>query len=117
MLEKNGKLTPKEFQQIKSHVYYTKNILRSIKGLEEIAEIAGNHHEKLDGSGYPEKLRAADLSTLDCVMTVGDIFQALTEQRPYREGLDPENALKIIEKDVQANKLCYDAFSQLKAAF
>ncbi|WP_353894210.1 HD domain-containing phosphohydrolase [Proteinivorax hydrogeniformans] len=115
ILEKNGRLTFEEFQSIKRHPYYTKHIIRSVQGMEEIASIAGEHHEKLDGTGYPEKLNYNSLSHYSRVMAVGDIFQALTEFRPYREGLTPQEAVKIIKKDVEANKLCYDAFSELNA--
>lgn len=97
ILEKKGKLTESEFYKIKAHPYYTKLILKQIKGLEEISEWAGNHHEKLNGSGYPEKLDYNNLSKEDQIIALSDIYQALTEDRPYREGLSSNKAINIME--------------------
>jgi len=98
ILEKPGKLTQAEFQIIKSHPYYTKLILKQIEGIEDIAEWAGNHHEKLNGRGYPEKLNGSRISREDEIIAIADIYQALTEDRPYRKGLEPLTAInKMIE--------------------
>ncbi|MEG2082167.1 MAG: HD domain-containing phosphohydrolase, partial [Oscillospiraceae bacterium] len=84
IIDKPGKLDDKEFDIIKSHTFYTRKILQGVKGLEDICEWASNHHEKLDGSGYPYGMSAKTLS-LECqLMTCLDIYQALTEERPYR---------------------------------
>lgn len=96
ILDKPGKLTSKEFQVIKSHPYYTKIILKQVKGLETIAEWAGNHHEKLDGSGYPERKSCKEITREDQIIAVSDIYQALTESRPYRNGLSRRAAMSII---------------------
>lgn len=96
ILEKPGKLTKEEFSLIKSHVYYTKLILKQIEGIEDIAEWAGNHHEKLNGKGYPERLDDKSLTKEDQVIAFADIFQALTEDRPYRKGLAPNKAIDIM---------------------
>ncbi|WP_202710781.1 HD-GYP domain-containing protein [Sporosalibacterium faouarense] len=97
ILEKSSKLTKEEFEVIKSHPYYTKIILQQINGLEDIAEWAGNHHEKLNGKGYPEKLDAIRMTNEDQILAVADIYQALTEDRPYRGGMSRNKAMEILK--------------------
>lgn len=111
ILDKNGSLTPEEFSTIKEHAYYTRIILDSIGGIDDIAQWASNHHEKLDGTGYPCGLTANELS-LECrILCVCDIYQALTEDRPYRKGLEISEAIAIINDMVNDNKLCGKAAS------
>ncbi|MGB9809716.1 MAG: HD domain-containing phosphohydrolase, partial [Caldanaerobacter sp.] len=105
ILDKPGKLTEEEFMIMKSHVYYTKIILKEIDGIDDIAEWAANHHEKLDGSGYPEGLKGYEMGDIDKHLAVCDIFQALTEDRPYRKGMNTMEAIRIIEKEVKNGKL------------
>lgn len=99
---------------MKSHVYYTKIILKEIGGIDEIAEWAANHHEKLDGSGYPEGLRGYEMGDIDKHIAVCDIFQALTEDRPYRKGMSTKEAIRIIEKEVKNGKLNEESLEILK---
>ncbi|SET20542.1 HD-GYP domain-containing protein [Anaerobranca gottschalkii] len=113
ILEKPGKLTDEEFNIIKSHVYFTKHILSQVEGLEEISQIAGNHHEKLDGSGYAEGLTNEQLSYYDKILALGDIYQALTEERPYRKGDEPERALEKLKVLVDKGLLCGEGFQAL----
>lgn len=96
IIDKPGKLTAEEFDTIKSHTYYTRKIIESVKGFEDICEWASNHHEKLDGTGYPYGFNETGLSFEDKLMACMDIYQALTEERPYREGLSHEKACEIL---------------------
>lgn len=96
ILDKNGKLTEEEFAIIKSHTYYTRQALEKIDGFEEIVEWASNHHEKLDGKGYPYQMTKDKLCFDSRLMTCLDIYQALTEDRPYREGMGHEKAMDIL---------------------
>ncbi len=98
ILEKPGPLNKEEFQFLKQHVYHTYMILNSIEGFELISEWAAFHHERLDGTGYPFKLTAGDLSVGARIMAVADVFTALTEARPYREPLPREKVRLIMEK-------------------
>lgn len=109
ILEKPTKLTPSEYAVIRSHVYYTKLILSHVKGLQLIAEWAGNHHERMDGNGYADRLPAGDLGLEDRLLAVCDVYQALTEERPYRSGEFPRKALEIIESMVRSGGLCPEA--------
>jgi putative nucleotidyltransferase with HDIG domain len=114
ILDKPDKLTEEEFMVMKSHVYYTKVILKEIGGIDEIAEWAANHHEKLDGSGYPEGLKGYEMGDIDKHLAVCDIFQALTEDRPYRKGMSTKEAINIIEKEVKNGKLNGESLEVLK---
>ncbi len=85
ILEKPSSLTTDEFLIVQKHTYYTKIALERIPNFENITMWASFHHEKLNGTGYPEKLHDYELSFESRLMTVLDIYQALTEDRPYRE--------------------------------
>jgi len=102
ILDKNGKLTDEEMDLMKSHVYYTKKALSNIEGFEYISKIAANHHEKLNGSGYPYGLKEEDLTFKEKLMGCLDIYQALTEDRPYRDGLGHTKTIEIM-KDMVKN--------------
>ncbi len=96
ILNKNGPLEPEERFSIEKHTYYSRWILKRIKGFEKIADWGSNHHEKLNGSGYPYGKKADELDTISRLIAIVDIYQALTESRPYREGMDDERAWAII---------------------
>jgi HD-GYP domain-containing protein (c-di-GMP phosphodiesterase class II) len=101
-----GSLTPEEYRQIQSHVVHTYQFLRQIpwtKELSRIPEIARSHHEKLDGSGYPAGRDAADIPVQTRMMTISDIFDALTSRdRPYKPALPAERALDILTQERRA---------------
>ncbi len=96
ILDKPGKLTKQEMAIMKSHTYYTYFVINTIGGLQQIAEWAAYHHERLDGSGYPFHCAAAELSTGARIVMVADIFTALAEDRPYRKGMTKDAILQII---------------------
>jgi HD-GYP domain-containing protein (c-di-GMP phosphodiesterase class II) len=94
------------------HPALTSAILSRVKQFHELAYVAGAHHEKMDGSGYPGKLRRRDLPIEARILAVADIFGALIEDRPYRRGFDPEGALAILANDMPG-KLDVDCFLAL----
>lgn len=98
ILEKPGPLTPDEYEIMKRHVVMTWEILENVHGLEEVTRWAACHHEKLDGSGYPRGYRAHDLSFECRLMGCCDIYQALTEDRPYRAGMAHDQTMDILRK-------------------
>ncbi len=100
ILDKPGKLSDEEFRAIKTHPVHTLRILERAPCFAELADLAANHHEKLDGSGYPRSLRAGDLDVPMRVLAVADVYEALTADRPYRGPMAPEEALGIIDRDV-----------------
>ena len=109
-----GSLTPGERQEIESHVVHTYNFLRQIpwgRTYKDIPEIAGAHHEKLDGSGYPFGLSAGEIPAPTKMMTISDIYDALTARdRPYKRAVPEERALEILELEVKDGHLDADLF-------
>lgn len=105
ILEKPGKLTRQEFAMIKMHSYLTFTLLDSVRGLEEVARIAGSHHEKLDGSGYPFHIENDEISTSSRIVAVSDVFTALAEDRPYRNGLASGQIKRIMQDMVTKRHL------------
>ncbi|HKV96227.1 MAG TPA: HD domain-containing phosphohydrolase [Gammaproteobacteria bacterium] len=107
-----GSLSAEERREIEAHVLHTYNFLRRIPWPEELAaipEIAGAHHEKLDGSGYPRGRTEADIPLASRLMTVADIYDALTAtDRPYRKSLPSERAFRVLEDEAQQGKLDSD---------
>ncbi len=93
ILEKPGTLTPEEFAIMKGHTYYTYHIINTIGGLKDIAEWAAYHHEKMDGSGYPFHHGGEKLTAGSRIMAVADIFTAISEDRPYRSGMEPADII------------------------
>ena len=99
ILEKPGKLTDEEFNIIKEHAYFTYMLLKDVRGFEQIAVWAAYHHEKLNGSGYPFRLGEEALPLGSRIMAVADIFSAITEERPYRKGMDRERAIRVLREN------------------
>jgi HD-GYP domain-containing protein (c-di-GMP phosphodiesterase class II) len=109
-----GSLDDNERREIESHVVHTFNFLAQIpwtKELRQIPMIARAHHEKLDGTGYPFKLGAPEIPVQSRMMTISDIYDALSaSDRPYKKALPPEKSLDIIAAEVKRNLLDEDLF-------
>jgi putative nucleotidyltransferase with HDIG domain len=117
ILEKPGKLTPEEWTIMRMHPAYTRIILRNIRGFDQLAYIAAAHHERLDGTGYPEGLTAESMSIPARIIAVADVYQALTEKRPYRESLPLDVVFEMMDRDVphRLDPECLRALKQSKA--
>jgi putative nucleotidyltransferase with HDIG domain len=99
ILNKPGKLTEKEFIVMKQHVVDSYNILQKTKGLSQISlDVAGQHHEKYDGSGYPHALKGDAISLYGQMAAITDVYDALTVDRCYHEGKEPSEVLKLLLK-------------------
>ncbi len=109
---RRGSLTPAERVEIESHVSHTRDFLAMLRWPEELAgvpSIAGAHHEKLNGTGYPQGLIGDEIPLASRVMTVCDIYDALTAMdRPYKRSMGSEEALNILEKEASAKLLDED---------
>jgi HD-GYP domain-containing protein (c-di-GMP phosphodiesterase class II) len=114
ILDKRGPLTDAEYARIKDHPLLTRRILERVPGFSELAPVAGAHHERLDGSGYPRGLAAAELTMPMRVLAVADAYEALTSARPYRSACGSERALELIRAEVP-QRLDRDAFAALEA--
>ena len=106
ILEKPGKLTTEEFNVVKEHPYYTSLVLLGIDGFDDIRHWACNHHEKLNGNGYPFHFSSKDLDTGDRILAVADIFSAITEERPYRAGMTRNQAADVLRDNVKSDAIC-----------
>ncbi len=98
ILEKEGRLSDQEYRLIKQHSYQTYMALYEVTGLGDIVEWASFHHERLNGSGYPFGLHADKLSEGARLMAVADIFTAIIEDRPYRQGMKKTQVIALLEK-------------------
>jgi putative nucleotidyltransferase with HDIG domain len=98
ILDKPGKLTEEEFAIVKEHPRLSREILARIRPFQEMAAIAGAHHERLNGSGYPDRLCESDLSLEAKLVAVADFYRALVEDRPYRPGMTHQEAMAILGK-------------------
>jgi HD-GYP domain-containing protein (c-di-GMP phosphodiesterase class II) len=105
ILLKPGKLSEVELQIVRAHPYYTQRVLERVEGLEDITFWASNHHEKLDGNGYPFGRAADNLSMGSRIIAVADVFTALAEDRPYRAGMNKEESREVFQEMVKEGKL------------
>jgi HD-GYP domain-containing protein (c-di-GMP phosphodiesterase class II) len=110
LLNKPGKLTPEEFQVVKSHVIYgvdelTSLIYEGVKIPKEAPSVALNHHERFNGTGYPSnkkgdyKIGYGGLNLFSRIVAIADIYSALLMRRSYKDPIPPEKALEIMKKD------------------
>lgn len=106
---KRGSLTPKEYDEITSHVVHTFKFLSNIpwgKAFRRVPLIAGAHHERLNGTGYPNRLRAEEIPVQSKMMSISDIYDALTaSDRPYKKAVPVERAIDILEYGVKDQHL------------
>lgn len=109
-----GSLSPEEREQIESHVSHTYEFLSLIpwtRNLANLPDIAFAHHEKLDGTGYPRRLSGQEIPVQSRIMTIADIYDALTApDRPYKKAVPTERALNILEEEATAGKIDRDLF-------
>lgn len=100
ILLKNGKLTEAEFAVIKEHPVVGERICKSLKSFALVLPMIRHHHEKQDGSGYPDGLSGDQIPTTACILQVVDVFDALTTKRPYKDAFSIESALKTMQEEV-----------------
>ncbi|MCE5193837.1 MAG: HD-GYP domain-containing protein, partial [Nitrospiraceae bacterium] len=98
ILDKPYRLTPKEFEMIRSHTYYTYSILDTLENFDTINTWGAYHHERIDGKGYPFHYKGDVLSLGSRIMCVADVFTALAEERPYRKGMSKEELMSIMSR-------------------
>src|SRR4051794_20855683 len=111
ILDKPGKLTAAEFAKVREHPVVTRRVLERVPGFGTLAPVAAAHHERLDGSGYPEGLTAEELTLPMRLLAVADVYEALTSERPYRAAMRSDQALEIIR--VESHALDQDAAAAL----
>ena len=113
ILDKPGRLSRAEFARVREHPAITVRILERVPSFRHLAPLAGAHHERLDGDGYPRGLTRAALTPPMRMLAVGDVYEALTSDRPYRPARSSDEALEIMRADVPG-RLDGEAFSALE---
>ena len=113
ILDKPGPLDPLEWAAMQRHAHFTEQILGRISAFGALARVAGAHHEKLDGTGYPRGLDARHIRLETRIITTADIFDALTADRPYRAAMTVGDALRIMQDGV-GTAIDADCFAALK---
>ena len=106
-----------EFSKMKNHAGYTYLILSEVNDFEEIRDWAAFHHEKLNGKGYPFGKTAAELNEPERIMACIDIYQALTEDRPYKKGLSHEKTCEMLDDMAQKGFVDSDISKKIRECF
>lgn len=123
ILTKPGKLTTEEFEEIKMHTVYGEKIIGDSVNLKLAAEVARNHHERYDGSGYPDQKAGEQIPISARIVCLADIYDALRSERPYKKGFSHDEAYQIITKgDGRVEPSHFDpmvlnAFKNIQEAF
>ncbi len=115
VLDKAGQLDIAEWAEVRKHAELTEAILSRINAFGQLARIAGAHHERLDGGGYPRGLKAEDIPLETRIITMADIFDAITAERPYRGAIPIPQTLEMMAKTV-GTAIDADCFEALKRA-
>ena len=115
ILDKPAKLTTQEMYIVKQHPYYTHRILSMVPGLEEVNTYASLHHERLDGQGYPFRKRTIPLGSR--IIAVADVFTAIAEKRPYRDGMSRAQSLAVLDQFSRDGALDGDVVSLVRENF
>jgi HD-GYP domain-containing protein (c-di-GMP phosphodiesterase class II) len=97
-LNKPARLTSAEFLMVKAHPVITAQIVGKIEALAHLVPIIRHHHERWDGTGYPDGLKGDDIPLLARILAVADGFEAMTSERPYRRARSEEEALAELKK-------------------
>lgn len=115
ILEAPRALSQTEMSKMRTHSYMTYNILQDIGELDNIAHWAAQHHERLDGEGYPFRLKSEKLDMESRIISVADVYQALAQKRPYRDSLAPMEIFSILDTMVNEGKLDGDVVAVARA--
>jgi DNA-binding CsgD family transcriptional regulator len=113
---KRGALNPSETARVQLHAYHTQRILTVSPALRDSGEVAGLHHERIDGSGYHRSLPAAALPLGARLLAAAEVYQSITEERSWRSGFEPSGAAREVQREVSSGKLDRRAVDAVLAA-
>ena len=103
ILNKQGPLTKDEFEIVKKHPIYSAEIIDNFEELSHLSEYILHHHERMDGSGYPSRLKGYEIPLFCRIIAIADIFEALIGERPYRDPISPEDAVRLMEREMSVD--------------
>jgi putative two-component system response regulator len=99
ILLKPGRFTPEEFEAMKQHTLIGEGICKPLRTMRGVLPIIRHHHERWDGSGYPDGLKRSEIPVLAQVFQIIDIYDALVSERPYKQGMPPQAAIDILQEE------------------
>jgi putative two-component system response regulator len=101
VLRKSGRLNPEEFELVKSHTVIGDSLIESLRSLQAVRPIIRHHHERFDGSGYPDGLRGDAIPLLAQIIGLVDAYDAVTTQRPYQQAKPIDEAIGVLMQQVE----------------
>lgn len=113
IMDKEGPLTEEQWTAVRQHPGHSHELLRKVRGFDGVARIARDHHERLDGSGYPQGLSAEQIDLPTRILSVADVYDAICSPRAYRPNLDPQGMLEIMDR-LTPHQLDVECVSALK---
>jgi len=116
VLLKPGPLTAEEFEHIRIHPVKGYELLKDLKSMQEALPLVRHHHEKLDGSGYPDGISGNSIPASVRIVSITDIYDALTTDRPYRKAFTAGESLSILDSEVKKGWWDGDIFAEFKEA-
>jgi HD-GYP domain-containing protein (c-di-GMP phosphodiesterase class II) len=116
ILDKPGRLTRAEREEVKLHPAYSLRILERVDAFADLADLAGSHHERLDGRGYFRGLAADELDTSARVLVVADMYEAMAATRPYRPDMSDRDVIATLKK-YSGTAICPEVLGALRTLF
>ncbi|MBJ7600476.1 MAG: hypothetical protein DLM67_17615 [Candidatus Nephthysia bennettiae] len=114
--DRPGPLSQGEWERVRLHPYFSERILRRSSTLEHLAELAGMHHERLDGSGYHRSCGAPEITFGARIIAAADVYQAMSQERPHRAALRPDEAVRQLSNEASAGRLDREAVNAVLSA-
>jgi DNA-binding CsgD family transcriptional regulator len=114
--DKPGALSDGEWERVRLHPYYSERILGRVGALVDLAQVAGMHHERMDGSGYHRGSSRGEIPAPARVLAAADAYQAMTQPRPHRPALKPERAAEELEGMSRSDRLDHDGTAKVLTA-
>jgi putative two-component system response regulator len=115
LLRRAGRLEPDEFERIKMHTVIGDRLCGNLRTLQAVRPIVRHHHERLDGSGYPDRLKGDEIPLLAQIIGLIDVYDAITSQRPYQDAQSSEAALELLHEQVARGWRRHDLVGEFTA--
>jgi len=114
ILLKPGPLSEEEYEIVRTHSEAGERICKPLKTMEDVLPLIRHHQERYDGSGYPDQLKGEEIPLLARILAISDCYDALTTARPYREAMTHQDAMQILDKEIQQGKYDPNLYPEFK---